>query len=328
MQRGALGCGIALCAALGVSIAAATSARGQGYPDRPVRIISDSAPGSAIDSVLRILGDRFSQMWGQQVVIVNQPGAGGALSARAAAAAEPDGYTLFMPALSLFLDLPGKAANLPLELPRDVVPIGSVIVQPMFVAVAPALGVSTLPQLIALAKGRPGEISYAATGIGRITHLTGELIARRAGIKLVVVPYSGGPSHALNDVIAGRIGIIIEGYPGLAGAIQGGAIKAIAVGSPQRLPEFPDLPTVAETLPGFEAAGWQGLAAPPHTPDPIVRKVADDLRKAVEQPEVQQQFALRGGYAAPMTPAEVIAFVQRQQQLWNPLLQALATATK
>lgn len=211
--------GTTLRVALAFSIVATPSAQAQSYPDRPVKIISNSAPGSAVNSVLRIMGDRLGHIWGQQVVIVNQPGAGGAISARAAAGAEPDGYTLFMPALSLFLDVPGKAANLPLELPRDFVPIGSVIVQPMFVAVTPALGVGTLPELIALAKSRPGEISFAATGVGRITHLTGELIARRAGVKLVLVPYSGGPSQALNDVIAGRIGVIIEGYPGLAGAI-------------------------------------------------------------------------------------------------------------
>lgn len=324
MKRRSLWRGVEVVTALALASALASFAQAQSYPDRPVKIISDSAPGSAINSVLRILGDRLGHIWGQQVVIVNQPGAGGAISARAAAAAEPDGYTLFMPALSLFLDVPGKAANLPLELPRDFAPIGSVIVQPMFVAAAPALGVSTLPQLIALAKSRPGEISFAATGVGRITHLTGELIARRAGIKLVLVPYSGGPSQALNDVIAGRIGLIIEGYPGLAGAIQGGAITAIAVGSPQRLPEFPNLPTVAETLPGFEAAGWQGLAAPVHTPDSIVVKVADDLRKVLEQADVKQQFAIRGGYGQPMTPAEVIAFVHSQQQLWNPLLRELA----
>jgi tripartite-type tricarboxylate transporter receptor subunit TctC len=326
MQQRAFWRIIAAFAAIAFCSIAATSAQAQSYPDRPVKIISDSAPGSAVDSALRIIGDRLGHIWGQQVVIVNQPGAGGAISARVAASAEPDGYTLFMPALSLFLDVPGKAANLPLELPRDFVPIGSVIVQPMFVAVAPALGVSTLPELIALAKKRPGEISYAATGIGRITHLTGERIARRAGIKLVLVPYSGGPSHALNDVIAGRIGVIIEGYPGLAGAIGAGAIKAIAVGSPRRLPDFPDLPAVAETLPGFEAVGWQGLAAPLHTPDAIVGKVAGDLRTVLEQLEVKQQLALRGGYVAPMTPAEVLAFVHGQQQLWNPLLQELAPA--
>ncbi|HEY7243654.1 MAG TPA: tripartite tricarboxylate transporter substrate-binding protein [Xanthobacteraceae bacterium] len=120
--------------------------------------------------------------------------------------------------------------------------------------------------------------------------------------------------------------VIIEGYPGLAGAIQGGAIKAIAVGSPQRLPDFPDLPAVAEALPGFEAVGWQGLAAPVHTPDSIVGRVAEDLRNVLGEPEVKKQLALRGGYVQPMTPAEVIAFVHAQQRLWNPLLRELAAA--
>src|SRR6266851_814603 len=233
-------CFAALWSAVGVP------ARAENYPDRPVKIISDSAPGSAVDVTLRVIADRLSQSLGQQVLAVNHPGAGGAISARIAADAEPDGYTLYMPALSVFLAVPGKAANLPLELPRDFTPIGSVVDQPMFVAVAPSLGVATLPQLIALASKRPGEISYAATGVGRLTHLTGELLQQRTGIKLLLVPYSGGPSHALNDIIGGHVGMIIEGYSGLAGGIQSGAIKPIAVGSAQRLPNFPDLPTIAE----------------------------------------------------------------------------------
>jgi tripartite-type tricarboxylate transporter receptor subunit TctC len=317
---------ILLCSALWA--AGAAPAEAENYPDRPVKIISDSAPGSAVDVTLRVIADRLSHSLGQQVLAVNHPGAGGAISARIAADAEPDGYTLFMPALSAFLAVPGKAANLPLELPRDFTPIGSVVQQPMFVAVAPSLGVTTLPQLISLASKRPGEISYAATGIGRLTHLTGELLQQRAGINLLLVPYSGGPSHALNDIIGGRIGMIIEGYPGLAGAIQAGAIKAIAVGSAQRLPDFPDLPTVAETLSGFEAVGWQGLVAPVGTPDTIVRRLGDDLRKVLDQSEVKKQLAMRGGYARPMTPSEVIAFVRGQQQKWNPILQKLAQSSK
>src|ERR1700738_1573653 len=188
-------------------------AQAQNYPDRPVKIISDSAPGSAVDVTLRVIADRLSQSWGQQVLAVNHPGAGGAISARIAADAEPDGYTLYMPALSAFLAVPGKAANLPLDLPRDFTPIGSVVEQPMFIAVAPFLGVTTLPQLISLASGRPGEISYAATGVGRLTHLTGELLQYRTGIKLLLVPYSGGPSHALNDVIGGGGGGGNLGHP-------------------------------------------------------------------------------------------------------------------
>jgi tripartite-type tricarboxylate transporter receptor subunit TctC len=161
-----------------------------------------------------------------------------------------------------------------------------------------------------------------------LTHLTGELLQHRTGIKLLLVPYAGGPSQALNDIIGGRIPMIIEAYPGLAGALQAGAIKAIAVGSAQRLPDFPDLPTVAETLPGFEAVGWQGLVAPVGTPDTIVRKVSDDLRKVLDQPEIKKQLAIRGGYVRPMSPAEVIEFVRGQQQTWDPVLQQLALNPK
>jgi tripartite-type tricarboxylate transporter receptor subunit TctC len=308
--------------------AAGAAAQAENYPAGPVKIISDSAPGSAVDVTLRVVADRLGQIWGQQVLAVNHPGAGGAISARIAADAAPDGYTLYMPALSEFLAVPGKAANLPLELPRDFTPIGSVAEQPMFIAVVPSLGVTTLAEFVVLAKKRPGEISYAVTGIGRLTHLTGELLQHRTGIKLLLVPYAGGPSQALNDIIGGRIPMIIEAYPGLAGALQAGAIKAIAVGSAQRLPEFPDLPTVAETLPGFEAVGWQGLVAPVGTPDTVVRKVSDDLRKVLDQPEIKKQLAIRGGYVRPMSPAEVIAFVRGQQQTWNPVLQQLALHPK
>jgi tripartite-type tricarboxylate transporter receptor subunit TctC len=303
----------------------AAMAQPENYPTRPVKIISDSAPGSAVDVTLRMVADRLGQIWGQQVLPVNQPGAGGVISARTAGEAAPDGYTLYMPALSVFLPAPGKAANTAFELPRDFAPIGSVTEQPMFIAAAPSLGVATLPDLIALAKQRPGEISYAVTGVGRLTHLTGELLQIRAGIKLLLVPYSGGPSHSLNDIMGGRIPLIIEGYSGLAGAIQGGNLKALAVASAQRLSDFPGLPTVAETLPGFKAMGWQGLMAPVGTPEVIVRKVSEDLRKVMTDPALKAQLAGRGSYPLPMSPTEVTAFIQDQQRQWAPVLQQLAT---
>src|SRR6267154_1035069 len=142
------------------------SAEAQDYPAKPVRIVTHSAPGGSPDALLRIVGDRLSQMWGRQIVVLNHPGAGGAVAARTAAAAAPDGYTLYMPASSAFVTLPGLQANLPLEVPRDFVPVGFVGEQPFFVTVSSSLGVTTLPEFIAFAKERPGEISYAATGRG------------------------------------------------------------------------------------------------------------------------------------------------------------------
>jgi tripartite-type tricarboxylate transporter receptor subunit TctC len=301
-----------------------TSALAQDYPTRPVRIITDSAPGSAVDVILRVVADRLTQIWGQQVLPVNQPGGGGAIAARAAASATPDGYTLAIPALSAFVALPGLAANLPIEIPRDFTPIGYMGGAPMFISAAPSLGVSTLPQLIALAKKRPGEIAYGTNGPGRLTHLTGELLASRAGIKLLMVPYSaGGTAQVLSDIMGGRIPLVIEAYSGVAGALQAGTIKALAVASAARLPNYPDLPTVAETLPGFAAVGWQVLVAPAGTPEAIVRKVNGDLIKALNDPASKQKLAALGRDNRPMSPAEVTDFIHGEQRMWAPILQQI-----
>jgi tripartite-type tricarboxylate transporter receptor subunit TctC len=313
-----------------VSFAALGAAQAQveTYPTRPVRLISDSAAGSAVDVGLRIIADGLSQHWGQQVLVVNQPGAGGAISAKVAAEATPDGYTLYAPALSVFLAVPGKAPNLPLELPRDFTSIGFTAEQPMALGVSPTLGVNSLPDLIALAKQRPGEISYSVSGVGRLTHLTGELLQIRTGIKLQMVPYTGGSAQALSDIMAGRISMVIEGYTGLAGAFQAGSLKPIAVASAERLPGLPDLPTMAETLPGFVATGWQVVVAPRGTPEGIVRKVSADLRAVLMKPDVKEKLAARGSYARPMSPTEVLAFVRDQQQMWKPALDRIAEQAK
>ena len=183
----------------------------------------------------------------------------------------------------------------------------------MFVAVSPALGVTTLAQLIALAKKDPGN-PIAVTGIGRLTHLTGELLQSRADIKLLSVPYTAGPAPALGDVSTGRVSMIIEGYSGIVGAVNAGSVKLIAVASPQRLPQFPDLPTVAETVPGFAATGWQVLVAPLGTPAPIIAKVEADLRRVVTDPDLQARLAKIGSYSRAMSAAEALAFVQKEQQ--------------
>ena len=317
-----------LCLAAAAAALPAVSglASAQDYPARPVRIITDSAPGSAIDATLRIIADGLSKVWGQQAVPINQPGAGGAIAARAAAAAAPDGYTLGMPAVSAFVALPGAAANLPLQVPRDFTVIGYLGGAPMFISVAPSLGVKTLPELVALAKQRPGELAYGTNGPGRLTHLTGELLQSRTGIKLLMVPYSGGTAQVLTDVMGGRIPIAIDAYSGLAGAIEAGTVRPLAVASAKRLADFPELPTVAETLPGFAAGGWQVLVAPIGTPEPIVQKVNRDLIKALSEPETRGRLARLGRDERPMSPAETLAFIQGEQQQWAPILQQIGGA--
>ena len=240
----------ALASLLALASVAVAHAQSGPYPNKPVQIIADSSAGSTPDVALRFAADRLSQLWGQQTVVVNKPGGGGSLAARTASEAAPDGYGLYQPVLSTFVSLHPAAPNVPLHVPKDFLP-SDLSENPMFVAVSPKLGVSTLPELIALAKKRPGEVSYAATGVGRLTHLAGELLQHQAGIKLQLVPYTGGPSHAFSDVASGRVGVIIEGYSGIAGAARSGAVKLIAVASAKRLKEFPDVPTVAETIPGF-----------------------------------------------------------------------------
>jgi tripartite-type tricarboxylate transporter receptor subunit TctC len=300
------------------------------YPTKPVRLVVDSAVGSANDATARILADKLGKIWNQQVVVFNQPGAGGAISARVAAQAPNDGYTLYMPATSVFLALPGGpgvAPNLPVELPRDFAAIGFVLQQPIFIAASPKSGIASIPDLIARAKAKPNELSYASTGRGRLTHLTMELLEARADVQLRLVPYPGGPAEAMGDIIADRVDLVLDAYAGLAGAAQSGMIKLLANSSTQRLPGMENLPTVAETLPDFFVGAWNVMVAPIGTPDAIIRKVNADLRTAVEDKEVSAKFAANGAFTRYMTPEDTTAFVQSQQKIWRPILEKVARET-
>ena len=319
----------ALVLAAAAALAMCPSAQAQSdYATKPVKIINDSAPGSATDVTVRLLADRLGAVWGQQPIVENRPGAGGSIAVRAASEAAPDGYTLYIGAASTFTALkgaPGIAPNLPIELPRDFTPIGFISQQPMLIAVSPQLGVKSLPELIALAKQKPGELSYATTGRGRITHLTMELLQMRTGTKLQMIPYTGGPHASMADLATGRVAIVIEGYSGLAGSLAAGTIKGIAVSAHERLPDLKDVPTVAETLPGFFAGGWNVLLAPVGTPEATVRKASADLSKALDDATLKSKLASLGTFLHPMTPAQVIAFAQEQQRTWRPVAEKVAS---
>ena len=306
-------CLLASCAAL---VAHAGS-----YPSKPVKIIVQTPPGNGPDVILRIIADRLGGVWQEQPVVINRPGAGGLIAAQAAVAAEPDGYTLFDAITSTLLVLPVTQTR-SFDLNHALVPIGDAGDQPFVIGVSPSLGVNTLPELIALAKSKPGTILYAAAQRGSMPHLASELLRSRAGIDIGFVPYPS-TAQAVQDLVGGRISVIFEGMSALAGPIKGGWVKPIAVTSPERLPKFPNIPTASETVSGYRASGWFVLMAPARTPDAIVQKINRDLSSVLGQPELQEKLAKLGTYVQPMSVGETAQFIKSEQTLWQPIARKL-----
>jgi tripartite-type tricarboxylate transporter receptor subunit TctC len=312
---------------VGMTASAAGAWALERYPAQPVRIIVQAPAGNGPDVLARIVAERLGQLWGQQVLIINRPGAGGLIAAQAAASAQPDGHTLYMPSSSTFLVLPARHAKLPVDLDRDFVRIGMVAQAPLVIAAAPSLGINSLPELIARAKERPGDIMYSALGRGTLPHATSELFQRRAGIELRYVSYSG-TNQALQDVMGGRLGLVFDGFGALSGALESDTVKVLATTAPERLPHLPHLPTVAETLPDFVALSWSPMLAPAGTPAPIIDKIGADLRAVLAQPGLQERLRLIGQTARPMTPAEVTAFIDAERKKWRAILDETAPDTR
>jgi tripartite-type tricarboxylate transporter receptor subunit TctC len=319
---------VATVATIGLAVLAVSGAGAQpeNYPTRHVVIVTPSGAGAGPDVVMRIVADRLTQIWGQQVQIINRSGGGGIIAAQAANTAPRDGYNLYLPFASTFVVLPEVQPKMPLDVNRDIVPIALVGQVPMVISASSSLGVSTLPELIALAKKRPKQLLYG-TLRGGFPHLTMEMFARRAGIELNFVPYSASPK-ALTDVIGGTLQLFVEAMPATMGAVQGGSLRPLAVASAMRLPDFPDLPTVSETIPGFEATAWFALTALAGTPEGIVRKVNNDLNAVLEQPDVQRKLEALGTYPRITTPAETAKFIRSEQELWRPVVRQLGLASQ
>jgi tripartite-type tricarboxylate transporter receptor subunit TctC len=302
------------------------AAHAQSWPSRPVKVIMATAAGSAPDVIARIVTDRLGQMWGQQILILNRPGAGGLIALQALAAAERDGHTLYLPSSSSLVVLPETNPKLPLDLQRDLVPIGLVGEQPFLIVAGNSLGVNTLPEFIALAKSKPGELTYAANFRGSLPNMTGEWIRSRASIDMTFVPYPGAP-QGLQDVMGGRISAMVEGLAVFVGPMASNSVKPLAITSPRRLPNYPDLPAVAETVPGFDSRGWFVFLALAGTPDDVIAKINADLRKALDQPEVRQRFETLATYVRHLSPAETGRFIRDEQAAWRPVVKQVGVAT-
>ena len=274
----------------------------QAYPSRPVRIMVGFAAGGATDIVARIMGQWLSERLGQQFVVENRPGAGTNIATAAVVNAAPDGHTLLMVS-------PTNAVNATLydklsyNFIRDIAPVASIHREPFLVEVDPSVPVKTVPEFIAYAKAHPGQISFASAGNGSVAHVTGELFKMMTGVNLVHVPYRGaGP--ALVDLLGGQVQVMFATMSSSIEYVRGGKLRALAVTTATRSPVLPDIPTVAEFVPGYESSFWTGVGASKSTPAEIVDKLNKEINAALADPKMKARFAELGATALPGSPAD------------------------
>jgi tripartite-type tricarboxylate transporter receptor subunit TctC len=311
---------VSICWAAALMIGTIVQALAQTYPVKPVTVITPAAAGNSPDVVTRLVADRLTQLWKYQVVVLNRPGAGGLIAAQAAAGGEKDGSTLYATQSSTFTVLPiDQQGRMPVDLDKAFVPIGMIGEQPIAVVVNKDIPVGNVAELIALINKTPGGMQYAATNRGGQSHLTGELFRDLAKVDIAFI-HAVGAAMSINDVMAGRIPIMFEGLAALAPGLQSGGLKLIAVAAIKRLPNFPSLPTIGETVPGVVSSGWIVLMAPAGTPDRIIRKVNADLRAVVALPDVQERFQGLGTYTRDLTPEQTAEFVRGEEQMWWPIV--------
>jgi tripartite-type tricarboxylate transporter receptor subunit TctC len=288
------------------------------YPDKPVRMIVGFTPGSATDITARMFAQKFSEAWGQPVTVENIPGAGGALGANRAAKSPPDGYTLAYAANGAMTIAPSLQANLPYDPVREFAPISLVLRMPSIVAVGNEVPARTLQELIALAKARPGKLSYATPGNGTPQHIAGELLKMLAGVDIIHVPYRGA---VFTDVIGGRVTIAFQNAGAVLQTVREGKLRGLAVTSLDRSPNMPDLPTVSESgFPGFEAVSWFALLAPAGTPAPIVRKVYQESSRMVAEPATRARFAQLGLDTVGSSPEQLAAIIRSDIDKWAKVI--------
>ena len=310
-----------ICVALAL-VVAASIACAEDFPNRPVKIIVQTAAGSSLDVMARLIAEPLAQVWGQQVLVINQAGAGGLIASRALAASAPDGYTLFLAGGSVFVVLPEVQHDLPFDV-NEFVPIGFVSEQPYTLIVSNQLGVNSVPELIALSRSRPGGLDSAAGTRGGLQHMTVELFRSRSGARLNMIHYPGA-AQASTDVIAGRVPVMMQTIAPVAGIVAAGQVKLLAIASAKHLPNYPDTPLISDTLPGFNSSGWEILVAPKGTPADIVQKINVDLHAVMTRPDVVKKIEDLGNYTRRMSPQQLADFVRDERKTWGPIARQFA----
>lgn len=293
----------------------------ESWPARPVTLVVPQAVGGANDTVARAFATRLSQAIGQPIVVENRVGAGGNVGTAFVARAPRDGYTLMLTAQSAQTINPSLYRNAGFDPIKDFEPVMSVATAPYLLVANPKFPANDLKGLIAYAKTRPGKIDYASAGNGTLNHLLGVMLNQRAGLHLVHIPYRGAAAAA-TDVVAGQVPITFGSFPGVIPFVRNGQLKVIGVATERRTKLAPDLPTLAETLPGFHVNSWYGLFAPAGTPKAVVDRIAAEGAKALADPALAERLAGQGAETAPSTPAELARLTRDDLELWAKIVKS------
>jgi len=313
-------------AAVVVPLLAAGAASAQeaaaSYPSRPLRIVVTFPPGGPTDFVARAVGQKLAEAWGQPVVVDNRPGAGGNIGTALVGKAAPDGYTLVLSNLGPMAISPYVYSKLPYDPLKDFAPVTLAATSWFFLVVHPSVPAKSVKDLIALAKAKPGQLTYSSSGNATPSHLGGALFERAAGVRMTHVPYKGA-GLSVPAVIGGEVQMAIESPPPIVPQVKAGKLRALGAARPDRSPLLPDVPTVAESgLPGFEVGSWYGFHAPAGTPKPILDKLNAEMVKWLNTPEMRERLAGVGADVVASTPGRYTEFIQSEMKKWQTIIRA------
>ncbi len=304
-------CAVLLVACASVQAQTPATSSGQTYPVKPIRIVVPFAPGGGADIIARILGQKMTDKWGQQVVVDNRAGASGNIGNELVARAVPDGYTLLMASSALAIN-PSVFKRVSYDAVRDFAPITQPVLLPNILVVHPSLPVKTVKDLIALAKSRPGQISYASAGAGTGTHLAAEMFKIMAGVDMVHVPYKGGGA-VIGDLLGGQVALTFATLPSVMPYVKAGRLRAVAMTTSRRWPGLADVPTIAESgFPGFEISTWIGLLAPAGTPKEVVGKLHDEVVRILKLPDIRERIEGLGMEPVGDTPDQFAQYIRSE----------------
>jgi tripartite-type tricarboxylate transporter receptor subunit TctC len=299
------------------------AAGAQDYPARLIRIVVAQAPSSGPDLAARALGQKLTESWGQPVIVENRPGANGIIGGELVAKAKPDGYTLLLGVPSAMTVNQFVYKKMPYDPVRDLAPITQIATNTFGVVVTPSLPATSIKQLVALGKARPGDLTYASAGIGNLTHLAGELFSQAAGIRMLHVPYKG-TTPAQVDVMSGHATLMFVSMRGIAEHVAAKKARLLATMGEKRDAAFPDTPTLAESgYPGVVVIGWNGLLAPAGTPAEIVNKLSREIGRHLNVPEFRARMASLGADPSPSTPEAFAAFINAEAAKWHKVIRTI-----